>query len=88
MDVKVAAEKLIPIVNRQTGPIVSDGFGNTESPFFPKGGKKHLTYMCESIISGEVVGEKAHRWIGWLQGCLYMNGLTTLDEMKELNKRA
>ena len=88
MNVKTAAKELMPVVNKQIGPIVSDGFGNTESPILSKGGKKHLTYMCEQIINGEVAEEKAHRWIGWIQGCLYMKGATSLEAMKEINKMA
>jgi len=55
---------------------------------YEHGEKTHLIYMCSKIMLGEVEGEKAHRWIGWIQGCLYMSGVTSLDEMKSMNKGA
>ena len=31
---------------------------------------------------------KLHRWLGWFQGVFVSFGLTTLDEMKEINKNS
>lgn len=30
--------------------------------------------------------QKLHRWIGFLQGVLYCNGIYTIDEMREHNQ--
>lgn len=97
MDVIKAAYGLKDIIiNSKVDSMVLEG-GQVLEPeeMFPKGGKEHLTWMCDRIIGNEldterqrVEGEKAHRWIGWIQGCLYMNGIVTLDEMKELNKKS
>ncbi len=46
----------------------------------------HLVWMCYEIINGHVKSDKAHRWIGYIQGVLVMRNLTTLEKMKELNK--
>ena len=47
-------------------------------------GKKHLFHMLRSIELGLVREEKAHRWLGWVQACLYITGVT-LDELKKIN---
>ena len=47
---------------------------------------EHLYDMIIAIESGEVAGEKAHRWLGWIQGVVCCRGGATLEEMKEINK--
>lgn len=64
----------------------NDKLEDDDINLFEFGEKTHLIYMCNKILSGEVTGEKAHRWIGWIQGCLYMNGVASLEEMKLVNK--
>ena len=54
----------------------------------PEYGKDHLKYMLDKLMEGEVFGEKAHRWIGWIQGCICMSGGATLEELKRINKAA
>ena len=49
-------------------------------------GKEHLKLMILKIVSGEITGEKAHRWLGWIQGCVCVGGGATLEEMKKINK--
>ena len=48
----------------------------------------HLLYMCESIRGFIAAGrrEKAMRWLGFLQGALWVRGLATIDDMKEANR--
>lgn len=46
----------------------------------------HIAYMIIKILSGGVEGEKAHRWLGYIQGVLVARGFASLDEMKEVNK--
>lgn len=48
-------------------------------------GKDHLHDMIQALESGAVSGEKAHRWLGYLQGVLVATGGCTLDDMKTLN---
>ena len=52
----------------------------------PEYGKNHLYDMAEKIHTGEVKGEKAHRWIGWIQACICMGNGATLEDLKEINK--
>lgn len=47
----------------------------------------HCIDMCDMIMDGHIIDEKAHRWIGWLQACLCVNGFATLEELKAINKR-
>lgn len=55
-----------------------------------KGGEatscNHLFDMIAAIENKEVTGEKAHRWLGWIQGVVCCRGGASLDEMKEVNK--
>lgn len=52
----------------------------------PQCGKDHMLYMIEQIASGEVTEEKAHRWLGYIQGCVVSHDGATLEEVKNINK--
>jgi hypothetical protein len=54
----------------------------------PEYGKDHLKYMILKMVNGEITGEKSHRWLGWIQGCVCVGGGTNLEEMKKINKAA
>lgn len=49
--------------------------------------RNHLAWMCEHIlklvIQNEV--EKACRWLGFVQGCLYMSSDFTIDDLRTHN---
>lgn len=47
----------------------------------------HAVWMCEHIpaILPES-REKAMRWLGFVQGCLWVKGVFTIDEMKDDNR--
>ena len=49
---------------------------------------KHLVWMLQQICTEQITGEKAHRWIGYVQGVLVAFGVTTVAQMRELNRRA
>ena len=51
----------------------------------PEFGKDHLHYMVKVIQDGEVTGEKAHRWLGWLQACMCFGNGATLKELASIN---
>ena len=47
----------------------------------------HMLYMCEmgkGFVDLDRI-DKANRWLGFLQGALWMGGLATIDEMKHWN---
>ncbi len=49
--------------------------------------RDHLRWMCEQLIRYQGVGafesaSKFDRWLGFIQGCLWMEGLRTIDEMR------
>lgn len=48
----------------------------------------HLHWMLDEIESFLAVGsrEKAMRWLGFIQGCLWADGLYTVAEMKDQNR--
>lgn len=83
MDIKLAAKATRPFleecINTMPGPILAGG--NATSV-------EHLSDMLDKIESGEVAGEKAHRWLGWVQGVVCCRGGATLEEMKAVNLAA
>ncbi|HVI42704.1 MAG TPA: hypothetical protein VM577_18890 [Anaerovoracaceae bacterium] len=46
----------------------------------------HLLWMIEEILNGNVDGEKAHRWIGFIQGVLWDDCYFTIEQMKDHNR--
>jgi len=77
MDPAVAAEQMWASVNASDLP--------DEHPEY---GKDHLRWMIEQVALRKITGEKAHRWIGWIQGCVCVGNGATLEEMKLINKKA
>lgn len=73
MKVIKAAEQMIPLVR---GTVYGDIESATE---------EHLMHMISLIINGTVDGEKAHRWLGYLQGVVIAYEGTTLEELKQIN---
>lgn len=49
---------------------------------------EHLNYMLDQIRDGGFSPTKACRWLGWVQACLYCNGVMPLEEAKEINRVA
>lgn len=50
--------------------------------------RTHVREMLQKIITGEVTGEKAHRWLGWAQGCACAANTAKLETFKEINHNA
>jgi hypothetical protein len=75
MDIKLAAQAMRPLLARCTKEV--EGGDATAL--------HHLIDMIDKIEAGEVSGEKAHRWLGWIQGVVCCRGGATLDEMKAVN---
>lgn len=78
MDIKTAAAKTKELINGAWILPATD----------PEYGKNHLHEMADKIISGEITDEKAHRWLGWMQGCICAGGGATLQTLKEINHAA
>lgn len=78
MDTRVAAANCRPYVEKATN-LPEEDYSI---------GRDHLHYMIDEIEAGRVAGEKAHRWLGYLQGVLVAFGAATLEEMKETNLQA
>jgi hypothetical protein len=51
----------------------------------PEYGKDHMYDMIEKIQNGDVEGEKSHRWLGYIQGCVVCYGGATLEDVKSVN---
>ena len=74
MDVITAAQNMCHL-------IAGSGLPAHDSEY----GKDHMYDMIGKIQSGEVSGEKAHRWLGYIQGCVVCYGGATLEEVKNVN---
>ena len=48
-------------------------------------GKDHLLMMANKIMDGEVTDDKAHRWLGYIQGVLVSHDGGTLEDMMKAN---
>lgn len=53
---------------------------------------RHLLFMCDRIKEFAVEGNdkslsKAMRWLCFMQGCLYSNGYSTIDDFREDNDK-
>lgn len=46
----------------------------------------HVQTMLERIITGEVAGEKGHRWLGWCQASFVVCGFCGLDDTMKLTR--
>lgn len=77
MDIKTAANGMWALVDRSELPEDHEEYG-----------KDHLRAMLVMMINGEIAGEKAHRWLGWVQGCVCVGGGASLEDMKQVNKKA
>jgi len=42
--------------------------------------ENHMIWMVDQIQKGKITGEKAHRWIGFVQGVLVSRGVTSVDQ--------
>lgn len=56
--------------------------------FHPHDAIRHLKWMCLRGIAlvAEHRFDKANRWLGFIQGALWMTGFCSIDEMKEWNR--
>ncbi len=77
MNTKIAARDLWKLVDKSKLPDKHDEYG-----------KDHLKYMLDKLMLGDIEGEKAHRWIGWVQGCICVGGGADLETLKRINKAA
>lgn len=48
----------------------------------------HAVWLGQQILSARVTGNKAHRWLGWMQCLLVVHGWSTLERMKEASRKA
>jgi hypothetical protein len=75
MNIVEVATQMRPLVRNATIIVVGGEATDTT----------HLLDMITAIEEGKVTGEKAHRWLGWIQGVVCCRGGATLEEMKEIN---
>ena len=89
-------EKIIIVAERYREELI--GKGHTKKRFseevFEKNiptttdAKSHCLYMLDEIITFVKAGriEKANRWLGFVQGALWLSGEYTIIELKKHNK--
>ncbi len=75
MNVIKAADKMYLLINRIEFKRFID----------PDTSKSHLLDMCNKIATEKITGEKAHRWLGWIQACVCIHCEVSLEELKQIN---
>jgi len=75
INIKIAAKKMDELIDSTDLSVLNASYGKT-----------HLHDMTSKIINGEIVGNKAHRWLGYMQGLIVIGGGATLEELKKINK--
>lgn len=56
----------------------------TDTPNCPdKTSETHLIWMLDQLIDLKVQGEKAHRWLGFVQGIMVSRGYITVDAERD-----
>lgn len=45
---------------------------------------EHAYWMLEEIKRGEVTGEKGHRWLGYAQGLIVVEGVLYLEDITKI----
>ena len=49
-------------------------------------GPEHLMWMLDQIHTCVVGGDKAHRWLGFVQGILISRGLASVNEERDFTR--
>jgi len=49
--------------------------------------RSHICVILQQVIDANVTGAKAHRFIGWAQGVMCMEGFLTLDQARDINRK-
>lgn len=84
--------KSITMLNTQKAATLTLGYlsccGNQLPEHSDAYGEDHLEQMLIDLISGKVAGEKAHRWLGWVQCAIVIFGGCALQDMKAVNIEA
>lgn len=76
MDIVKAAQNTIPFVEKSLRlPHYNHEYG-----------RNHIEDMLNKIVSGEISGDKAHRWLGYAQAAVVFGGGASLEIMKQINK--
>jgi hypothetical protein len=78
--VATAATATRALVQRCTNVGISDDH--------PAVGLRNVEDMLHRIESGEIEGNKAHRWLGWAQAIVCAGGGATIERLKAINKTA
>ena len=79
MNLIKSAESMHPFIERLK-VLSSSVYGDNSTSI------EHLEEMLMAIETGMIDGEKAHRWLGWIQGVVVCRGGATLEEMKKVNE--
>lgn len=66
-----------------TTPLIDILLDHNEVGDMPKTSHRHLTAMLIEIQSGKITGDKAHRWLGYVQGCMVMRGWLDVDQERD-----
>ncbi len=77
------AQEIAQAVLDQAKSVHIHDFVNT----VPGCSSEHILDILQQVVDGKVTGSKAHRFIGWAQAVLCMEGYTSLDDARTLNRK-
>jgi len=78
----------IKVAAYETKKKVEKGIQGNFLPERNRTDKKHLLWMLDGIIDGYIQHEKAYRWLGYVQGVVCAFGISSVDDLKQVNKGA
>lgn len=72
---------------KELDEILSDGYVNLEIKRDPEGKtRNHLKWMINEMKTKEFSQGKFNRWLGYIQGVMVVQGLTSLNKERERNR--
>ncbi|MDW9531930.1 hypothetical protein RWE87_13570 [Sinorhizobium meliloti] len=63
-----------------------DGGADTRCEPVPGTHPHHLRWMLQQLYNGNVTGEKAHRWLGFIQGVMIVGGWLTVQVERDFTR--
>lgn len=81
---RIEADGILPIrVAGKTNMLFAAGLLEEDDPW-PQLELQHALWMCDEVDHLMVIGDwgKAMRWLGFIQGVLWMSGIFAIDDLR------
>jgi len=86
----MTSDKVLEVVSKYEHALGTHKARRFEGPRFPLKTEalEHILWMCEEVrkfVTNQEM-EKAMRWLGFIQGALWVSGIYTIDSMRDDNR--